>query len=322
MASLLIAPARCTATLADDLEKDYYVGEPKIDGSRYVLYLGTGVDPYERRPGNTLLSRRVSSVDEKHVDKSDNVPHITNPEIGPYIGLEGTTLDGEMFKTDFPTTAGIMGSGPALAVEKQKTSGWITYYVFDCMVFRGIDIRGKSLAERRKVAAHVVKTMNNPNVKLVPQWGDNFGEHFNAMVAVGGEGLVIKDTRLGYGIGWAKMKKTFDVSCVISGFKPGNGKYESSLGAMTLSVYENGKLLEVGYCSGFDDKLRQKMAENPGDFIGKVVDVFAHELTKDKRIRHATWHRFRDDVEASDCTLEKLKDDMSRKARSNRHKEE
>lgn len=319
MASQLILPARCTATLADDLDKEYFVAEPKIDGSRYVLYIGNGVDPYERRAGNTLLSRRVSSVDEKHCDKTDNVPHITGVD---YQGLDGTVLDGEIFKTDFPTTAGIMGSGPALAVAKQQTDGFITYYVFDCPVFKGVDIRGRTLTERRKVLAHVVKTMNNPHVKLIPQWTDNFEGRFNQMVAAGGEGLIIKDSRLGYGIGWAKMKKSFDVSCVISGFKPGNGKYENSIGAITLSVYDGANLREVGYASGFDDELRQQMAAAPTAFIGKVVDIFAQEISKDLRLRHPTWHRFRDDVEASTCTLEKLKDDMKKKARSTRFKGE
>jgi hypothetical protein len=52
----LFQPARCTASLAKNLDKPYYVCEEKLDGSRYLLYLG--YNPYVGEGCNALLSRR------------------------------------------------------------------------------------------------------------------------------------------------------------------------------------------------------------------------------------------------------------------------
>ena len=88
----LVIPAVCRASLPEDLDKEDLVAELKLDGSRYILYIGN-CDPYERS-FNALLSRRVSTVDHMHVDRCENVPHITGHN---YETLDGTVLDGEVF---------------------------------------------------------------------------------------------------------------------------------------------------------------------------------------------------------------------------------
>jgi len=313
----LITPSRCTSSLPSELKGDRYVGEEKLDGSRYMLYLG--YDPYDRHKGNTLLSRRPSSIDGKFVDRTFQVPHITAEN----YGLDGTVIDGEVFLKDFRTTSSIISSNPALAVQKQDDLGLLDYRVFDVPVFRGKDIRQRPLEERRRVLEEVVKRMENPNVVAIEQFFKDFEKWFLKFVNAGGEGIIIKDLELPYGCGWAKWKKSFDVSCIITGYKDGNGKYSGGIGSLTLSVIKDGKLLEVGYASGFDDTLRRKMEKNfKKKYIGKVIDVFAQELSKGNRLRHPTFWRFRDDINAKDCTLEKLKDDFKKKPKNNRWKYE
>lgn len=315
----LILPPRCVADLPDDLEQPHLVSEVKLDGSRYMLYLGKGVDPYERQKLNALLSRQVSKVDNKHVDKTANIPHITALH---YPGLEGTVLDGECFLNDFATTMSIMGSGPAVAVEKQEQSGWLTYRAFDIPTYRGKDIRGLPLSERRKVLEHVVKQMNAEgadDVQVIEQWTDDHERHFQEVVSAGGEGLIIKDLRAGYGVSWSKKKKSYEVSCFISGFKPGKGKYAAGVGAIAVSVYdEEGNAIEVGFASGFSDVIRAKMTAEPKAYMHKVVDLYAHELSKDLRLRHPTYFRFRDDLDETDCTMMKLRADLSKGVKSKR----
>lgn len=312
--SAVIIPSRCTDSVPEDLDKPYLVAEEKLDGSRYVLYIGC--DPYGRQPMHTLLSRRVSVTDNKHVDKTNNVPHITGLH---YAGLEYTVLDGEIMSADFLATNSIMNSSTALAIEKQKSQGWLKYNVFDVMIFRGKDVRGLPLEKRRKILLAIVERMNNEHVQPIEQRQGDLQNYFTEVVGRGGEGLIIKDLRQGYGRGWAKMKKVYDVSCVISGFKPGNGKYSGGIGALALSVYHEGKLVEIGFASGFDDALRMEISKNFAAFEGRVVDVFAHEIQNSKRsadnpigrLRHPTFNRLRDDVNAKDCTSEKLKADLA-----------
>lgn len=317
--SELCLPSRCTANLPDDLDQEHLIAELKLDGSRYVMYLGAGADPYERQPIHALLSRQISKVDGKHVDRTLNIPHILSSR---NAGLDGTVLDGECFHTDCSTTTSIMGSGPAVAVEKQKRLGWVTFWAWDVMKFRGIDVRGRPLSERRKILEEIVARFDNEFVRAVPQVPGHEAEAlFNRVTAAGKEGLVIKDLRLGYGIGWAKMKKSYEISGFISGFKPGkaNGKYKGTVGSIAFSVYgDDGKPVEIGFASGMDDPLRFDMGANPDKYLGRVVDVYAQEMTKDGRCRHATFWRFRDDLNDTDATMAKVKADLAAQAKSKR----
>lgn len=309
-------PARCTANLPDDLSNENLVSELKMDGSRYLLYIGC--DPYERQETNALLSRRVSTVDQKHVDKTANASHFTFDE---YPDLENTVLDGEVFLKDCSTTTSVMGSAPKVALAKQKDIGFVTYWVFDIIFYRGKDLRGHTLAERRVILEHVVAKMGNEYVRPMPQWKTDHEEAFRRVIERGGEGTVVKDLRCGYGISWSKYKHSYDVSCFISGFKPGNGKYSSSIGAIALSVYDDsGNQIEVGFASGFDDSVRGQISENPDEWLYKVVDIFAQELSKDGRLRHPTFYRMRPDLDETDCTMTKLKDDIKKNIRGNRKK--
>jgi len=317
----LILPARCTGVLPLNIEKPYLVAERKLDGSRYVLYVGQNVDPYQRQAGNTLLSRHVSK-DLKHKDRTENIPHVTQVK---YSGLEGTIIDGEIMANDFLGTNSVMNSSPRLAVQKQDEKGYLNFHVFDVMVFRGTDIRGLPLSKRRRVLEEVCKRMNNEHVKVIPQFKKDFEKEFLKEVESGGEGLVVKDIRCGYGINWYKLKKSYEVSCIISGFKPGNGKYKDKVGAIALSVYHRGKLVEVGFASGFDDSLRKKMTDNFKKYEGKVVDIFVQEIQKkDKngigRLRHPTFYRLKECANAKEITSEKLLRDIQEKVRSDRMK--
>jgi len=322
MKTELYLPSRCTSKLPDDLEKENLVGEEKLDGSRYVLYLGC--DPYERSfTNNTIISRRVSVVDNKHVDRSLNLPHITESDYGV---LNGTVIDGEVMANDFLGTNSILNSNPDLAIQKQEKHGWLTFNAFDVMAFRGKDIRGLPLYQRRKVLEEVANRIGNPYLKVIPQFSVGLESEFSRIVGAGGEGIIVKDLRQGYGCGWSKMKKSYDVSTVITGWKPGNGKYKDQVGSLAFSVWHNGGLVEIGYASGFDDPLRKEMTENFSQYEGKVLDVFIQEIQKGKnsgelgRTRHATFSKIRDDMNSQDCTYEKLMADMKKKARSNRNK--
>lgn len=320
----LVHPSRCTADLPEDLTLEHLVAEPKMDGSRYVMYLGCS--PYTPNQ-NALLSRRESAIDGKYVNKTDNVPHFFTDTISD---LKGTVLDGEIQADDFLATNSIMNSSPRLAIEKQNTVGKVKYYVFDILYYCGTDVRTKPLSERRKIMEYVVTVMNNPDVKLIEQYTTtekDFTKLFNEITSSGGEGLIIKDSRRAYGAGWSKMKKSYDISCVISGFKAGTGKYAAGVGSIALSVYDDsGELTEIGFASGFDDKMRADMAKYPNKYLNRVVDVFAQEIQDSKkskstvgRLRHPTFHRLRDDVNAEDCTAAKMWNDF-KKVKSERAK--
>ena len=293
----VIYPARCEAALPEDLEQPHLVGEEKLDGSRYVLYIGPGMDPYGRQKGNTLLSRHHSRTEGegqgKLVDRTYELSHVTKQD---YRSLHGTIIDGETM------------------------NGFETFNAFDVMFFCGTDVRPLPLHERRKILEKIIKLMNNESVKIVKQVTKNLAEYFHSIVDAGREGIVVKDINQPYGVGWAKYKKSYSVSAIVTGQK--EGKEADTVGSVFVSVYQNGKLIEVGCAAGFTQKDKISMAKNFDKYMGRVVDVFAQEMTNKGtgRLRHCTFHTWRDELDPKDCTLEKLKADLKKGVRKNRTK--
>lgn len=317
----LIMPAKAH----DELPKEFtenHVAEDKIDGSRYMLYLGDGIDPYGRQPSHTLLSKRISTTDGKHVDRTRQVPHITDQLYR--LELSGTVLDGEIFKDDFGTTVSIISSSPAQAVQKQISDGYLTFHAFDIPFFRGKDIRGLPYSQRRKVLLEVCNRLSNPHIVPVNQYTEDFEEKFREITSAGGEGLIIKDKRMAYGLSWSKMKKVYDLSAVITGFKAGKGANAGQVGSFLISVLHLGKMIEIGCCSGFDSAVRKDATANPDKYLGRVIDVNAMRINKPSpgnplgRLFQPTFFRFRDDVNADDVTFEKLNRDLRNKPKSKR----
>jgi bifunctional non-homologous end joining protein LigD len=307
MAILRVPPSRCTGTFREEyLDSPDWVAEPKLDGGRYMLYLDEDGLSYH------LYSRR----DFPRIDKAANVPHFAHP----YMGLAGTVLDGEVMlpnQTKLGDTTGIMNSLPAKAIARQEVEGKLHYNVFDILFHLGRDVRQLPLHERRKLMESVVAIMGNPHVNLVPQHTDKDGL-FRSILAAGGEGTVLKNLNSPYGVNWVKNKRVADFSVIISGYKDGQGKYAGSLGAVAVSVYQDGILVEVGFASGMTDAERTDIWTNREAYLGRVIDISAQEVTKDGRMRHPRWLRFRDDVNPETLTMEKLRDDAKHARRASK----
>lgn len=316
----LVTPATAASAIDLDLSDPKMVAEEKIDGARYLFYIGS--DPYGSDRKVALLSRRKNTAGT-YTDRAAQVPHIAKA----YPGLEGTILDGEVFLNDCPTTVGIITSGPEVALKKQEAQGYLTYHVYDCMAYCGHETRLKTLKDRQKIMAAAVDAMNNPYVKIVPRLeGDDIEEIFNRVVDGGGEGLVVKNLYAPYGVSWYKLKKSYDISVVITGFQPGRpGQYEGQVGALLLSVYEGDRLVEVGKTSGFSNEMRAKITAAPEAYLNTVIDVFMQEMTPGVpcgRLRHPSFHRERPDMLPTDATYQALLDNVAaaKRARAQRWK--
>ena len=120
-------------------------------------------------------------------------------------------------------------------------------------------------------------------------------DYYEECIDNGDEGIIVKDPDAPYAYkrtnAWIKVKPDFDVDAPIVGFYEGTRKYEGTLGGIVIE--HNGVRTEVG--SGFSDALRHKIWRNQDKYIGKMVEVRGHELTKDGKIRHPRLHRWRED---------------------------
>lgn len=302
-------PARCKGKFNPDyLSNPDWVAEPKLDGGRYMLYIELDGDVH-------LYSRR----DFPRIDKAANVPHFARF----YPGLAGTILDGEVIiekavsegfrPVPLGETTGVMNSSPEKALKRQTEPGCRLFYcVFDILAANGQDVRHLPLSDRRTLLLEVVRHMRQytDTVILIGQYDDKEG-FFREQLEAGLEGIVLKNKNTAYGMNWVKMKRCADFSVVISGYKPGQGKYSDTLGAVAVSVYNDTAtgLVEVGFASGMTDAEREDIWENQQAYLGRVIDITAQEVTKDGRLRHPRWLRFRDDVNPTTCTMGKLLSD-------------
>src|SRR4051812_31709140 len=149
--------------------------ENKYDGDRRIAQFCGGSLGVVRFTGT-----RESVGGTGFVEKTENLPHLFGTNLTPYARireLDGTVLDGEIvapFAKDLPGgeskyVTAIMGSLPARAIELQEKHGFLEYMVFDCLWWRGQDMRGHTLYSRKRDVVEAVKIWDNRFVRLVPE---------------------------------------------------------------------------------------------------------------------------------------------------------
>ena len=284
------------------IERNDLLVEEKYDCSLYVAkFFGSNVQ---------FTSRRESKKTGLPCDKTANLPHLNRCP----VSLNGTVLLGEVLSPtrEFHHVSGTMNSLPAKAIASQKERGWLQYYVFDCLWYKGKEVRCQPLVARRALAEKVVwlwgafQASRSPTdrscdcecpvacIHISPALFGTYEECFRKVVERGGEGLMLKEPDAPYGEGVFKVKKATDVSAFVSGYTEGKGKYKGQIGAILFSVlrrpynidvvekvntsYLNEGdaptlVIEIGKCSGMDDAMRLQISKNQKVHLGKVIDV-------------------------------------------------
>lgn len=312
---LEIEPARAKARDPEDLWDDpEWVAEPKLDGWRFLMHFGGGLDRVY------LTGRRKSKRTGSLSEKGLCAPCLWPKDAEWRKGIQYTVLDGEIMSptSDWRDVAGIMNVSPEDALRRIEEIGPPTFRVFDLLWSNGVDLRELSLIERRNIMQTLVADVRSPLISVVPQRTDS-RRCYDEVVAQGGEGVVLKNLFAEYGdaSAWVKVKKYVAVDVVITGFtdaKEGvTGKYLTQIGAACVSVYgAQGQLVEVGRVSGMTDDVRLDMSRNPERWLGTVAEINAQEFAKD-RLRHPRWSRHRPDADPRAATMAKMFADLRQK---------
>lgn len=133
------------------------------------------------------------------------------------------------------------------------------------------------------------------------------------------EGYVLKDHPLS---GWWKFKPGRTLDAVVTGIKPGEGKYLGQCGALAVSLYAacicpaggphdkacpvcipGSDLQEIALVSGMDDLTRSQIDSTD---IGRVIEVEYQLVGDGGRLRHPRFLRWREDKLATECTMDQL----------------
>jgi len=123
------------------------------------------------------------------------------------------------------------------------------------------------------------------------------------------EGWVLKPTLVTPKLTWWKLKVTYTYDCVITGSKDGTGMFYGDVGALKVSMCDaDGDLVEVASISGMTEEQRYKATRlrNINRLTGRVCEVECNGLASAGRLLHPRFIRWREDKNASECTLDQL----------------
>ena len=223
---MLIHASTQAQLIAADKSGNYF-GQLKKDGALYMAVL---TENYQY-----LFGRTVSKVTGLLTEKGQNVPHIMDTlkeKLPP-----NTILLGEIYypgkKSNSVTT--IMGCLPDKAIERQKEQGLIKYYIYDVLMYNGVNLINEEIGnyQRYKVVQKIFETFNLNQyefLELAEIWEDNLTERINAALAQGEEGMVLKSKNGLYAPGKRplynlKAKKSDSIDAFILGFEDATMEY-------------------------------------------------------------------------------------------------
>jgi ATP-dependent DNA ligase len=77
-------------------------------------------------------------------------------------------------------------------------------------------------------------------------------------------------------------------------------------GSLEIGVYKDGKVFPIGFVAGLTENLRKDVIDNLDKYKLKPCRVQAMEIHDTDGLRHPKFMGFRDDIDAKDCTWEKI----------------
>ena len=225
------------ATLADEVPEGGHWGyELKYDGVRAVAV--------KNKEGIQLYSRNLKPLDQQF-------PEIVEELSG--VRCNSFCLDGEVVALDekgrsrFQLLQRRIGRPDPSAIRKLQEEVPVYYYVFDLISCEGFDLRGVTLAERKKI----LRALDLPgrSLRLTESVRDQGREFLRLACQEGLEGIVAKDLTSTYqsrrGRQWLKIKCRKELEFVILGYTLPSGS-RRYFGALLLGLFENGNLVYVG----------------------------------------------------------------------------
>src|SRR3990167_3483162 len=291
----------------EDLERDGYIFEPKIDGYRALCYF--------KNNKLEFFSRNLHNITKQF------------PELDfeSQIHAKNCILDGEIIVYDYkgvPRFELMQGRSHITdkhLIEERSEDRPATYVVFDILMKDGKELIKKPLLERKDILDETVSEGNG--IEISPFTYD--GKKLWKEVKKGKlEGVIAKTENGHYlpgkrGNTWIKVKLHDNADCVIIGFT----QEKRHISSLALGMYDkNGNLHYVGSVgTGFSESFIDNFYKKLSKIIVKkspiarrniiwvrpkyVAEIKYVEWTRNKRLRAPVFIQLRDDKDPEECIL-------------------
>lgn len=314
------------------LSDSNWVSEEKLDGVRMKAH----VTP----EGIRLDGRRKSDATHIYTERTANFPHFKDCKL--FDGLTGVVFDSELVMvSDSIDTGSVITSGtltsttaitncaPERSHKIQAKFGRASLYIFDLVRWRGRPISAP-FSERRAHLERIFEKrgeapLSESKIFLLPQRHDPVN-HFKEVVAVGGEGVMLKHKDGKYEDGKRsktvlKWKHVYTMDAFVVGYVPAtSGKgWDGLVGALEVAVFDDrGEQVGIGAVQPGTLETRREVTAPDGslkeEYYGKVVEIRGQDWTKNLRLRHCVLLNWRPDKGKEDCDLnmERLRKKMQK----------
>jgi bifunctional non-homologous end joining protein LigD len=317
--------------------------EPMPDKLAPMLARPGELPPDERNWGFEVKwdgIRTVAFLDHGHINLqgrnfSDFTPRYPEVrELARELGARRLILDGEVVAFDsegrpsFERLQSRMHLASDSAVRRRVKDTPVSYVIFDLLYLDGHSTLPLAYEQRRELLEAL--ELEGPAWRTPAYHRGEGSALLEATRKLGIEGIVAKRLESPYEPGrrssaWLKIKNVCEQDVVIGGWTPGEGGRSSTLGALAVGVYEDGKLTYVGKVgTGFTEKtlalVQRELAplrRDSSPFEGRqppkgtvfvepklVARVELREWTRSGTMRAPSFKGLRDDVDPQDCIRE------------------
>lgn len=308
-------------------KEDCWIYELKYDGYRIMAFLeGNSIRLMTRNKND--YSRRFYNISSSIIDWAKGRAMVLDGEV---------VITDSSGKTDFQALQNFM---------KNNKEQHLTYIVFDILALDGVDLRGRTLIERKEILENLMKDAPK-NIYYSRYVIGNGKESFSAACEADMEGIVGKKsdsvysgTRNG---DWIKLKCDKRQEFVIGGYSLSDKK-TYGISSLLLGVYDDEELIYVGRAGTGISESEMKVLEEKFVNLKRIKSPFKieprirsnekitwleprlvaeikfAEMTKENLLRQASYKGIRTDKDPKEIKMEKEDDADKLKSFSDKEK--